>query len=274
MDYANSLDKIGPMTKSIYDTALVLNVIAGYDEKDSTSIDKPKEDYLDYLGKDISGMKIGIIKDYLGEGVDEEIKTKIFLAVEKLKEKGAIISEISLPVVSKYSLAAYYLIALSEASTNLSKYCGIRYGAHETLDGNFNEYFKKVRSMNFELESKRRIILGTFARMSGFRYAYYIRAAKVRTLIIEEYKKMFKEYDILVSPVFPTTAPRFDEIDKMTPLQNYMSDLMTVGPNLAGIPHMSYPVGKDSKGLPIGMMVMADHLEEKKLIMVGDSLEN
>tara|TARA_Y100000310_G_scaffold18735_2_gene18362 strand:- start:6607 stop:8016 length:1410 start_codon:yes stop_codon:yes gene_type:complete len=272
IDYANSLDKIGPMGKTIEEIALMLNVIAGHDKKDSTSINKPTEDYISFLKKPVKGLKIGIIKDYLGEGVDKEVKVKVIEAIKKLEEEGAKTEEISLPLTSKHALPAYYIIALSEASTNLAKYSGMRYGAHEKLEGNFNEYFSKVRSNNFTKESKRRIIIGTFARMAGFRDAYYIKAVQIRTKIIQEYKKVFRKYDCLISPTMPVVAPKFDEIKKLTPLQNYMMDIMTVGPNLAGLPHMSLNVGlKDN--MPIGMMLIADHLEEGKLLQIGSGLE-
>lgn len=270
MDYANSLDKIGPMAKSMDDVSLLMDVISGYDKKDSTSLNVKVPDYS--FG-DVKGMKVGVIKEFLKEGVSPDIIDAINETIKRLKEGGAIVDEVSLPAVSKYSLATYYIIALSEASTNLAKYCGLRYGVHGKIEGNFNEYFSKVRSANITAEAKRRIILGTFARMSGFRDAYYIKAARVRTKIINEYKEKFKKFDVLISPVTATVAPKFDDIDKMTPLQNYMSDIMTVGPNLAGVPHMSYPIGKDKEGMPIGMMVIADHLNEANLIRLGGYLE-
>jgi len=273
MDYGNSFDKIGPMAKSIKEVALMLDVIAGFDEKDSTSLNQPVDDYLDFVGKDLKGMKVGVIKETVNsDGVDPEIIDKCSKAVKELESNGAKVKEVSLPLTLKYGVSAYYLLAMSEASTNLAKYCGMRYGKHEKLEGNFNEYFTKVRSMHFNDEAKRRIMIGTFARMAGYRDAYYIKAAKVRTLIINEYKQHFKDCDVLVSPTMPMIAPRFDEIEKLTPLQHYMADIMTVGPNVAGIPHMSIPVGEKKK-MPIGMMVMADHLEERKLIQVGSAFD-
>ena len=168
----------------------------------------------------------------------------------------------------KYGLAAYYILATSEASTNLAKYCGMRYGMAEKLEGNFNDYFKEVRSKHFGTEVKRRIILGTFARMSGYRDAYYIKATKVRAKIIEEYKKLFKKYDALISPTMPILPPKFSEIEKLTPLQHYLMDAMTVSPNLAGLPHLNVPVGFEDK-LPVGMMLIGNHLEEGKLLQLG-----
>jgi aspartyl-tRNA(Asn)/glutamyl-tRNA(Gln) amidotransferase subunit A len=269
MDYANSLDKIGPMAKNVEDAALLLNALHGHDKRDSTSLDIPDEDYTSYISENVKGMKIGIIKESMAEGVDEFIKDSINNSLQLLESSGAKVKEVSLPIVFKYAIPTYYLIATTEASTNLAKYCGIRYGAsEEKLDSHFNEFFTKVRSSNFEAESKRRIILGTFARMAGYRDAYYLKAAKVRTKMIDDYKKAFADVDCIISPTMPFVAPRFDEISKLTPLQNFMADIMTVGPNLAGIPHMNVPCGK-KQGLPIGMMVMAGHLNEAAMFKVG-----
>ncbi len=273
IDYANSFDKIGPMSKSMYDIALTLEVIAGYDDKDSTSLDVPVDKYTSFVNKDVKGFKVGLIKESIGDGVDPSVKEGIKEAVSRLKKMGVKVEEVSLPLTFKYGVSAYYLLAMCEASTNLSKLCGMRYGAHSKLEGGFNEYFSSVRSSNFNKESKRRIIIGTFARMSGFRDAYYIKAAKVRSLIIKEYKGLFKRYDCLISPVTPTVAPKFSDIKKMTPLQNYMADIMTVGPNLAGIPHASVPIGFDGD-MPIGLQIMSGHLSEGKVIQLGSVFEN
>jgi aspartyl-tRNA(Asn)/glutamyl-tRNA(Gln) amidotransferase subunit A len=271
MDYANSLDKIGPMAKSIEDIALMLDVIAGHDPKDSTSVEIKHKDYTTFLSKKVSDLKIGVIQESFSEGVDPEVTKIIKTKLDELEAKGCYVKEVSLPYSDRFSLATYYLIAMSEASTNLAKYCGMRYGKHEELSGNFNEYFSKVRSNNLGDEAKRRVIIGTFARMAGYRDAYYIKALKVRTRIIEEYKKAFSKYDLLISPTMPVIAPRFDEIGKMTPLQNYMMDILTVGPNLGGFPHISIPAGM-SKGMPIGLMATANHFEEGKLIQIGKAL--
>ena len=273
MDYANSLDKIGPIASSTKEIALCLSIIAGYDEKDSTSVNVKIPDYELSLHKPVKGMKIGIINECFGEGVDKEIAVCVMSAIDLLKKQGAIIEEVSLPTVTKYALETYYLLAMCEASTNLAKYCGIRYGAHEKLEGNFNEYFSKVRDKYFNKEEKRRILIGTFARMAGYRDAYYIKAAQVRTLIIAEYKNIFKKFDLLVCPAMSITAPTFKEIEKLTPLQNYMMDIMTVGPNLAGLPHISCPTGENKKKMPIGTMFIADHFQEEKLLQVASALE-
>jgi aspartyl-tRNA(Asn)/glutamyl-tRNA(Gln) amidotransferase subunit A len=272
MDYANSFDKIGPMAKSMKDIALMMEIISGFDKNESTTIDKPVDKYSGFVEKDVKGMKIGIIKDAFGKGVDKEVSSNVWDGIKKLEKAGMTYEEISLPITMKYGLSAYYLLATAEASTNLAKYCGMRYGKEEKLEGGFNEYFTKVRSMHFTPEAKRRIMLGTFTRMAGYRNAYYLKATKVRTLIIEEYKKVFKKFDVLVSPVLPMLPLLFSDIEKLTPLQNYMADIMTVGPNLAGIPHASVPVGFAGK-LPVGMMLMTDHLQEGKLIQIGGMIE-
>lgn len=272
MDYANSLDKIGSIGKNIEDTALLLKSMAGYDKKDSTSYDTDVDNYNDFIGKDIKGLKIGIIKESFGKGVYEEVKEKVKEGIGKLESNGAETEKISLPLASKYGVQAYYLLAVSETSTNLAKLCGMRYGIHEKLEGNFNEYFTKVRSDNFSAEAKRRIILGTFTRMAGYRDAYYMKAMKVRTKIIDEYKSVFKKYDVIVSPTMPIISPKFSEIEKLTPLENYMMDIMTVSPNLAGLPHLNVPVG-NSKGMPVGMLLSADHFNEKVLFQLGANLE-
>lgn len=255
IDYANSLDKIGPMAKHIEDIELVQQVIEGYDQKDSTSL-KTQD-----TGKLNKKPRIAV---QAMESVEPDVSKAVWDYIKKLESNGATYSEISLPLNMKYGIATYYIIAASEASTNLAKYCGMRYGLHEKLGGSFNEYFSSARQ-NFGTEAKRRIIMGTFARMAGFRDAYYIKAMKVRTMLIQEYKKAFKQNDLIITPTMPTVAPRFDDIKKLTPLQNYMMDILTVGPNLAGLPHINIPVGT-SKGLPIGAMLTADHLNEKNLI--------
>ena len=260
IDYANSLDKIGPIAKSVSETKLILDIIKGHDEKDSTSLKQE-------INKNKEVKKIAIIKESLN--IDKELKDII---LQRLKEKNIKYDLISLPLTEKYALATYYIIAMSEASTNLAKYSGIRYGISEELTGNFDEYFSKVRSKYFNKESKRRIILGTFARMSGFRDAYYLKAMKVRTLIIEEYRKAFSKYGLLISPTMPIIAPKFSEVSKLTPLQNYMMDILTVGPNLAGLPHLSVNAGF-SKKMPVGLQLIANHLNENKLFALGEQIE-
>jgi aspartyl-tRNA(Asn)/glutamyl-tRNA(Gln) amidotransferase subunit A len=275
ISYANSLDKIGPMTKSIEDSALLLDLMCGYDEKDSTSVNETSEfnNFSSFIGKPVKGMKIGIVNETFGEGVNEEVKKNVLDAVKNLESKGCKIEKISLPFVQKYSLAVYYLLATAEASTNLACFSGLRYGAEGEMKGqHFDDYFTKIRTENFGEEAKRRIMLGTFARMSGYRAEYYLKATKIRTKIIEEYKKAFKKVDCLITPTMPITAPKFSEVQKLTPLQNYMLDILTVGPSLAGLPHASIPVSK-VKNLPVGMQIISDHFQEGKVIQLGSALE-
>ena len=252
IDYANSLDKIGIMAPSLEDIKIVLEIIKGHDPKDSTSLNKE-------LNNDTSVKKVAIIKECFD--VNEEIKEAVLSKLNNLNYE-----EISLPITQKYGLACYYIIALAEASTNLAKYCGLRYGEALPLDKSYNEYFKEVRTKYFNTETKRRIILGTFTRMAGYRDAFYLKAAKIRRLIIQEYKRAFKKYDLLISPTMPIIAPKFSEIKKLTPLEMYMMDVLTVGPNLAGLPHLSLNAGFSKKEkMPIGMMLIANHLNDLKL---------
>ena len=269
ISYANSLDKIGIMSKKVSDIIPVLEVISGFDEKDGTSL--KNELNLELKNKKL---RVGIIKESMGSGVDTDVKKPVKEIVNKLKKKNVQVDEVSLPITFKYGIPTYYLISTTEASTNLAKLSGLRYGQQDsTKNKSFNEYFSNIRSENFNEESKRRIILGTFARMAGYRDAYYIKATKVRTKIIDEYHSLFEKYDILISPTMPVVAPKFSETKKMTAIQNYMMDILTVGPNLAGIPHASIPIG-DSNGLPIGLMAMSDHLEEGKLLHFLQMIED
>lgn len=269
IDYANSLDKIGTMGKTTADAAELLRAIAGHDARDSTSLSQQPE----LQGEQsLKGLKIGIAKDFFGKGVGENIAGICRKAVDSLAAKGAKLEELSLPLNAEYAVAAYYLAATTEASTNLAKYCGMRYGAHEKLEGSFDEYFSAVRSKWFGKEAKRRIILGTFARMSGYREAYYLRAMKARTMLIEEFKKAFKKFDALASPTMPVVALRFSEIEKMEPIQQYAMDLCTVPANLAGLPHVSINAGFAGK-MPVGLMLTADHLKESVLISAAGALE-
>ena len=271
IDYANSLDKIGVMARCVYDAALLLSHIGGHDPMDSTSLNIKKQDYTKSAAKkDLKGLRIGVPKEYF-DGVDPKITKQVESAIEKLESLGAKSVKISLPM-TKYALAAYYIIASAEASTNLSKYCGMRYGLHLDIEGNFSDYFSKVRSAGFGLEAKRRIILGTFARMSGYRDAYYLKAMKVRTMIINDFKKAFKKCDVLAAPTMPILPPKFSDIARLTPLENYQMDALTVPSNVAGIPQLSINCGFISS-LPVGLHLMADHLQESKLIETAAAFE-
>ncbi|MEA2038073.1 MAG: amidase family protein [Nanoarchaeota archaeon] len=271
IDYGNSFDKVGPISKNINDLALSLEVMSGYDKKDSTSLDIKNGNYSKSIGKDIKGLKIGVLKEGFND-IDPEVKEAVWRGIKELEQQGAKYEEVSTPLTVEYGIPSYYILAPSEASTNLAKLCGMRYGETKKLEGSFNDYFTKVRSENFGEEAKRRIILGTFARMAGYRDAYYLKAAKVRTKIIEEYKKVFKKVDVLVSPTVPFLPKKFSEIEKMTPLENYLADILLVGPNLAGMPHINVPVGFSKEKMPIGMMLIGDHLQEEKLIQAASAI--
>ncbi len=269
IDYANSLDKIGSLGKTVEDAALLLEVISGYDVNDSTSLSEE----MDELGSvnPSNDLRVGIVKE-LFKGCDKPVQKECRKAIDKLEKEGATVEEISLPLNAKFGIAAYYLVSTAEASTNLAKFCGMRYGLHERLEGNFNEYFTKVRSKGFGEEAKRRILLGTFARMAGFRDAYYLKAMKVRTKLIKEFKQAFANIDVLLNPTMPIVAPTFREIEKLSPMQQYAMDLCTVPANLAGLPHASVPIGIHEK-MPVGLMITADHLQERKMVQAALAVE-
>jgi aspartyl-tRNA(Asn)/glutamyl-tRNA(Gln) amidotransferase subunit A len=269
IDFANSLDKIGVMAKTIQEAALLLEVICGQDLYDSTVLNEPIPNFSNPVN--IDDLKIGVPKEYFGEGVEPEIEKIIWSVLKKMETRGANIIDISLPY-TKYSLSSYYIIAMAEASTNLAKFCGLRYGLQKKIEGNFNEYFSNIRTEGFGEEAKRRVILGTFTRMAGYRDAYYLKALKVRTKVIQDFKKAFKHVDVLAAPTMPVIAPRFDEVDELEPIQHYMMDILTVAPNLAGIPMISVPCG-NSQGMPVGLHLMADHLEEHKMLSAALGVE-
>ena len=264
------MDKVGVISKEVYDSALMLSVIAGHDPLDSTSHNKGSEDFTKYIGKDIKGMKIGIPKEYFSD-IDGNVKKLVEDAIARLEGQGAEISEISLPS-TKYAIAAYYIIAMGEASTNLAKYCGMRYGKQDKISGEFSEYFSSIRSSSFGEEAKRRIILGTYMRAAGFRDAYYMKALKVRSILIKEFKAAFKNVDAIATPSMPMLPPRFDDIAKLSPLEIYNMDKMTTAPNLCGFPTISMPVGT-SQGLPAGMQLITDHFMESRLISLAAAAE-
>ena len=271
IDYANSLDKIGCMGKTVRDAALLLSVISGPDRYDSTVLHAPVEDYAAQAGEPVDGLRVGVPREYFGEGVDKGVSEAVWRGVKRLEDQGAEVREVSLPF-TRYSLSSYYIIAMAEASTNLAKYCGLRYGLHLPLEGSFDEYFSKVRGTGFGDEAKRRIILGTYARMAGYRDAYYLKALKVRTRVIEDFRRVFRDVDVLAAPTMPVVAPRFDEIAQLEPIQHYMMDVLTVAPNLAGVPMASVPCG-ESDGMPVGLHLMADYLGEGDVIRAAAAVE-
>ncbi len=270
IDYANSLDKIGVMGKYVEDTAIMLDVIAGQDARDVTSI-KGKGNCSKSLKGNVKGLKLGVPQEYFGEGVDKNVSKTVLDTISRLEGEGARTVKVSLPM-TRHVVSTYYIIACSEASTNLAKFCGMRYGKEEAVVGDFNEYFSKVRGKYFGKEAKRRLLLGTFSRMAGYRDKYYLKAMQARTKIIQDFKTAFRKCDVLVAPTMPVIAPKFSEIERMAPLQQYMIDILTAGPNLAGIPQLSVPCGK-VKGMPVGLHVLGDHLEERKVLEVGKAVE-
>lgn len=269
--FASSLDQIGPITKDVTDCAMLLNLIAGHDEKDSTSANRPNEDYTKALTGDVKGIKIGVPKEFFGEGINEEVKKSLEEAIEKYKKMGAIVEECSLDV-AKYALATYYIIACAEASSNLGRFDGIRYGYRTKNYTNLKELFKNSRSEGFGPEVKRRIILGTYVLSSGYYDAYYKKAQKVRTYVRKEFEKELSKYDVLLTPVAPTTA--FDIGSKTNnPLEMYLADICTVSINIAGVPAISVPCGVDKNNMPIGMQLIGNRFDESKILNVAYSLE-
>ena len=269
--FASSLDQIGPITKDVTDSALFLNLLAGHDEKDSTSVDRKEEDYTKYLVNDVKEMKIGLPKEFLGEGINEEVKNTILSAAEKYRSLGAEVEECSLDV-GKQALATYYIIACAEASSNLGRFDGIRYGYRSDKFENLKDIYRNSRSEGFGEEVKRRIILGTYVLSSGYYDAYYKKAQKVRTVIREKYAKLFEKYDLILTPTAPTTAFEIDS--KISdPLEMYLADICTVPVNIAGLPGMSIPYDVDSNGMPIGVQLVANHFEEGKIFRAAYTLE-
>lgn len=268
--FANSLEQIGPITRDVKDCALLMNIIAGYDEMDGTSINKRQDNYLAYLEKDIRNMKMGVLREFFGEGTEEGVKREVWNAIHLLENLGVKYEEVSLPII-KYALPAYYLIAMSEASSNLARYDGIRYGARLEDEGlDWSVAYSRTRSL-FGKEVKRRILLGTFALSAGYYEEYYLKALKVRTLIKKEFERLFKEFDVIVGPTMPCVAFRIGE-RKENPLAMYMIDVDTVPVNLAGIPAISIPCGF-SNGLPVGFQIIAPSLMEGNLIAIAKRLE-
>ena len=269
--FASSLDQIGPITKDVTDAAMLLNLIAGHDEKDSTSMDLEVKDYTKALVNDVKGMRIGLPKEYLGEGINEEVKNAILEVAKKYEEMGAIVEDCSFEV-GQYATSVYYIIACAEASSNLGRFDGIRYGYRSENFDNLKDIYKNSRSEGFGEEVKRRIMLGTYVLSSGYYDAYYKKAQKVRTVITDAYNELFGKYDLLLTPTSPTTAFKIGE-KSSNPLEMYLADICTVPVNIGGLPGMSVPCAIDSKGLPIGFQLLAKPFDEEKIIKAAYSYE-
>ena len=269
--FASSLDQIGPITKDVYDSAMLLNLIAGHDERDTTSANIEKKDYTKCLKNDVKGLKIGVPKEFFAEGINEEVKASLETAIEKYKELGAVVEECSLDI-AKYSLATYYIIACAEASSNLGRFDGIRYGYRAKEFKDLRDLYKKSRSQGFGPEVKRRIILGTYVLSSGYYDAYYKKAQQVRTLVMNEFNKAFEKYDVILTPTSPTVA--FDIGSKSdNPLEMYLADICTVSVNIAGLPGISVPCGVDSQGMPIGMQLIGNKFQEETILNAAYTYE-
>ena len=269
--YGSSLDQIGPIAKDVTDCATILEAIASHDVKDSTSVQREDYDFTSALVDDVRGMKIGIPRDYFGDGLDPEVKVAVLGAAKKLEEKGAIVEEFDLSLV-EYAIPAYYVIACAEASSNLARFDGVKYGYRtEQYDGLHNMY-KKTRSEGFGAEAKRRIMLGSFVLSSGYYDAYYLKALRTKALIKQAFDKAFEKYDVILGPAAPTTAPKLGE-SLSDPLKMYLGDIYTISVNLAGLPGITLPCGTDQSGLPIGLQLIGDCFAEKKIIRAAYTYE-
>ena len=269
--YGSSLDQIGPIAKDVTDCATILEIISSYDKKDSTSVQRDDTDFTSALVNDVKGMKIGIPRDYFGVGLDSQVKEAVLAAAETLKEKGAIVEEFDLSLV-EYAIPAYYVIASAEASSNLSRFDGVKYGYRTKEYEGLHNMYKKTRSEGFGQEVKRRIMLGSFVLSSGYYDAYYLKALRTKALIKKAFDKAFATYDVILSPAAPTTAPKIGD-SLSDPIKMYLGDIYTISVNLAGLPGMTVPCGKDDKGLPIGLQLIGDCFQEKKIIQTAYTYE-
>ncbi len=269
--YGSSLDQIGPIARDVTDCAAILEAIASYDPKDSTSVKRDSYDFTSALVDDVKGMRIGIPRDYFTDGLDSEVKEAILHAAEELKKKGAVVEEFDLSFV-EYAIPAYYIIASAEASSNLARFDGVKYGYRTSEYEGLHNMYKKTRSEGFGPEVKRRIMLGSFVLSSGYYDAYYIKALKTKALIKQAFDKAFASYDVILAPAAPTTAPKLGE-SLNDPIKMYLGDIYTISVNLAGLPGITVPCGVDSKGLPIGMQLLGDCFMEKNIIRAAYAFE-
>lgn len=269
--YGSSLDQIGPIAKDVTDCAVILETIASYDKKDSTSVARDDYNFTEALVDDVAGMKIGIPKDYFGEGLESEVKESVMAAAKELEKKGAVLEEFDLGLVD-YAIPAYYVIAAAEASSNLARFDGVKYGYRSEDYNGLHSMYKKTRSEGFGPEVKRRIMLGSFVLSSGYYDAYYLKALRTKALIKQEFDKAFEKYDVILGPAAPTTAPRIGD-SLSDPIKMYLGDIYTISVNLAGLPGISVPCGIDSKGLPIGLQLIGDCFKEKNIIRAAYAFE-
>lgn len=269
--YGSSLDQIGPIAKDVTDCAAILEAISSHDEKDSTSVARQDTDFTSALIDDVKGMKIGIPNDYFGEGLDAEVKNAVINATKVLEEKGATVEWFDLSLVD-YAIPAYYTIAAAEASSNLERFDGIKYGYRTQEFRGLHNMYKKTRSEGFGEEVKRRIMLGSFVLSSGYYDAYYLKALKVKALIKKAFDEAFEKFDIILGPAAPTTAPKLGE-SLADPIKMYLGDIYTIAVNLAGLPGISLPCGQDKTGLPIGLQLISDCFQEKKLLQAAYTYE-
>ena len=269
--FASSLDQVGPITRDVADSALLMNVISGYDQRDSTSINRPVPDFSAALQDGMTGLKVGVAREYFGEGLDPEVKKVVEAGIDMLRDAGAEIIDVSLPH-TEYCVAVYYLIAPAEASSNLARYDGVRYGFRARNSDDLIEMYRQSRSQGFGDEVKRRILIGTYALSAGYYDAYYKKASQVRTLIKDDFARAFESCDLVVSPVTPTPAWKIGEKSD-DPLALYLSDILTLSANLAGIPGISVPCGFSGKRLPIGIQLQATHFNEEILLRAAWNIE-
>ena len=269
--YGSSLDQIGPLCKDVTDCATIMEVIASHDKKDSTSVERKDTDFTSALVDDVAGMRIGIPRDYFGEGLDPQVKEAVLSAAEVLKSKGAIVEEFDLSLV-EYAIPTYYTIAAAEASSNLERFDGVKYGFRAKDYDGLHSMYKKTRSEGFGPEVKRRIMLGSFVLSSGYYDAYYLKALRVKAMIKKAFDEEFAKYDVILGPVAPTTAPKLGS-SLADPIKMYLGDIYTISVNLAGLPGISVPCGKDDNGLPIGVQLIGDCFNEKKLIQTAYAYE-
>ena len=269
--YGSSLDQIGPLAKDVTDCATILEAICKHDDKDSTSYAQAEDDFTSALVDDVKGMKIGIPRDYFAEGIDEDVKTAVLAAAKKLEEKGAIVEEFDLGMV-EYAIPAYYIIASAEASSNLERFDGVKYGYRTAEYRDLHNMYKKTRSEGFGAEVKRRIMLGSFVLSSGYYDAYYVKALKTKALIKKAFDDAFAKYDVILGPVAPTTALKMGE-SLSDPIKMYLGDIYTVSVNLAGLPGISLPCGQDKDGMPVGMQLLGQTFDEESIIRAAYAFE-